>query len=72
MVFCSEVKMNLYEKTLKLIRNCPRNITYADIGHNTGLSIHWIEKFGQGKIKNPSVQKVQTLYEFLTGKKLEI
>lgn len=64
--------MNLYKKTLELIKNCPRTLSYQSIADNTGLTKHWIEKFAQGKIKNPGVQNVQKLYEFLTGQKLEL
>ena len=36
----------------------------------TGLNYDWLIKFKAEKIKDPSVNKVQTLYEYLSGKPL--
>ena len=44
--------------------------TYLEIYNATGLDPNWLSGLVRGKTKNPSVNKVQTLYEHLTGKKL--
>ena len=36
----------------------------------TGISFYWLRKFSSGEFKNPSVNRVQHLYEFLKGKPL--
>lgn len=62
--------MDLYQKTIELITNRNRTLTYPVLAEKTGLSKHWIEKFAQGEIQQPSVIKVQKLYEFLSKKEL--
>ena len=36
----------------------------------TGISFYWLRKFSSGEFKNPSVNRVQCLYEFLKGEPL--
>ena len=36
----------------------------------TGISFYWLRKFSSGEFKNPSVNRVQHLYEFLKGEPL--
>ena len=36
----------------------------------TGISFYWLRKFASGEFKNPSVNRVQSLYEFLKGEPL--
>ena len=36
----------------------------------TGISFDWLRKFSSGEFKNPSVNRVQRLYEFLKGEPL--
>lgn len=38
----------------------------------TKISFYWLRKFAAGDFKNPSVNRVQFLYEHLSGKKLDI
>ena len=38
----------------------------------TGLSFYWLRKFASGEIRNPSVNRVQYLYEHLAGKELKV
>lgn len=46
--------------------------TYLDIHSETGLTPHWLSFLANGKIANPSVNKVQRLYECLRGTKLAV
>ena len=41
-----------------------------DVFAQCGLPFYWVKKFGRGEFENPSVNRVQFLYEFLTGTKL--
>lgn len=65
-----EEPRNLMETTRRLIRQDGR--TYLQLYEATGISPYWIERFTNGAFKNPSVNRVQQLYEALTGKPLEI
>ena len=38
----------------------------------TGLSYSWLEKFAQDNGGSPAVERLETLYAYLAGKKLEI
>lgn len=39
---------------------------------DTGISFYWLRKFASGQFANPSVNRVQFLYEKLSGKKLSV
>lgn len=43
-----------------------------DIYAETGLPFHWVKKFAAGEFENPSVNRVQFLYEYLTGTNLTV
>lgn len=64
--------MNLREKTYQLLHERPRTLTFAEIERKTELKQSWVRSFSQGKITGASADKVQKLYEFLSGKKLKV
>lgn len=64
--------MTLYDKTMELLKNLPRSTTYADIERDTNLSKEWISAVARGRIIEPSVKKIQTLYEYLSKRKLKL
>lgn len=37
----------------------------------TGISFYWLRKFAAGEFKNPSVNRVQRLYEYLKSEPLQ-
>ena len=43
-----------------------------DLYFETGLPIAWLKKFRADSIDNPSVNRIQYLYEFLTEQKIEV
>jgi len=45
-------------------------LSYLTIYKATGLTPNWLSLLAQGKLPNPSVNKVQQLFEHLTGTKL--
>lgn len=62
----------LVARTRELLANRPRTLTYAHIEEASGLSVRWLEAFAGSKMKDPSCVKVETLYELLAGKKLDV
>ena len=57
---------SLLDKTLQLVRNRPRTMTYDHIASETGLKKAWLEAFAAGRIPDPGVRKVETLFAFLS------
>jgi len=46
--------------------------THMQICVSTGLQVNWLSGIATGRIRDPSVNRVQKLYEYLTGTKLAI
>lgn len=59
---------SLMLETHRLLKE--RKQTLAQIHTSTGLPFHWLTKFLGNEIKDPSVNRVQKLYEFLAGRPL--
>lgn len=64
--------MNLRDKTLDLLKDRPRAKTLKVVSTDTGIGLPWLNLFLQNKIQNPSVNTVQSLYEYLTQEKLRV
>lgn len=60
----------LYQKTLTLLHERPKNVTFKIIAHGTGLGTSWLSALSQGQIKDPSAKKLEKLYNFLSDKPL--
>lgn len=60
--------LNLRLKTHELLRNRPATVTLLAVATGSGLTLDWVKKFhSRGSIAvDTSVDKVQTLYEYLT------
>jgi len=61
---------SLMKKTLRLMKKDSRSL--IDIHKETNLPFYWLRKFAAGEFDNPSVNRVQYLYEFLTESKLSV
>ncbi len=61
---------SLMKATLDLVRKDPR--TALEIYRDTGVPFNWLAKFIHGDINKPSVNRVQYLYEKLSGKKISL
>lgn len=59
----------LLSSTLSLLNSNPQ---YAAHALATGLGKNWIYKLAKGRIADPSVNKVQRLYEHLAGLPLKL
>lgn len=60
----------LATKTRELVNAEPRGL--LSVAQKTGVPFYWLRKFAAGKIPNPSVNRVQYLFEKLTAKKLPL
>ena len=61
---------SLHQLTLELLHTADET-TFA-VAVATGLTYSWIVAFSANKMRNPSANKVQRLYEYLTGKPLKL
>ena len=59
---------SLMTKTKELMD--AHSLTIVELHVASNISYYWLMKFSAGKFKNPSVNRVQYLYEFLTGTQL--
>lgn len=59
---------SLMIESLRLIRSCGKSLALISV--DTGLPFWWLRKFHGKEIRDPSVNRVQLLYEYLTGTKL--
>lgn len=59
---------SLHIKTLQLLHDDRRSL--FSIHTRTGLSYSWLKKFCYEELPDPSVNRVQCLYEFLTREPL--
>lgn len=60
----------LLGETKRLLNESPR--THAEIFMSTGLSPQWLSQLQSGKTRDPSVNKVQRLYEYLREQPLSV
>lgn len=65
-------KSKLKNATVELLKKRPADITYADIERETGLKEAWIKSLVCGSVNDPSASRLETLYEFLSKKSLQV
>ncbi len=67
-------QQSLLEKTRELLaaRLESQDEAIIAICYETGFAYHWVRKLALGQFKNPSVNRVQFLYEYLSGTKLTV
>ncbi len=66
------ISSRLNTVTHKLLVNRSRQLTYGIISADTGLGMGWLTEYARGNIPDPSVARVETLYEYLTKTKLQV
>lgn len=66
----SDPPLQLMRRTQALLDSDDRSL--AEIFKQSGLPFYWLKKFKAGRIKQPSVNRIQKLYEFLTQSKLAV
>lgn len=62
----------LLARTVQLLQDRPEDLTILKIQEATGLPFHWLTKMAANQIPNPSVNRVQRLYEYLAGKPIRL
>lgn len=62
--------LSLMVETLRLLRE--RKSTLPEVAVSAGIPFYWLRKFLGGEIQDPSVNRVQKLYEYLKGHQLEV
>lgn len=62
----------LRDKVLHIVRNRPVHMTLKKISEDTSLPLGWLKMFAQGKIDDPSCNRIETLYEYLCGEQLKV
>lgn len=62
----------LYSATYVLLRTRPRDVFLTDIADGTGIPLGWLKAFSQGRMSDPSVVRVEKLYNWLSDEPLEI
>lgn len=63
---------SLRDKTLKMLKERDSSFTFRVIQKETGIKEDWLNKFAQGLIDDPSVNKIQTLYNYLSTFPLKV
>jgi hypothetical protein len=61
-----KLKTELRDKTRELLKNRPISMTLLLISEATGIEESWLKVFSSQGINEPSVNKVETLYLYLT------
>lgn len=62
----------LRDATLRLLHNRRHSVTLKHISEQTGLSERFLSNFSRGVSPNPGVNSVECLYEYLSGKALDV
>lgn len=62
----------LLAHTLELVRNRPRAVTYELMQKKTRIPVSWMQALMTGKIKEPSVNRIEKLYVYFTGSQLPL
>lgn len=60
----------LLNETRELINSRSIKITHAEIAEVAGISVPSLIAIANGRTRNPSVNTIQKIYEFLSGEKL--
>ena len=72
-VRAEEFKPTLCERTYRALRDrieASTEETVRDMAAQAGLDYYWLRQFSTGSIKDPSVNRIERLYHFLTGQTL--
>ena len=56
---------NIYEKTLRLVRET--DIPTSKLASDTGLGLRWMHKLIAGEFTDPGVKKIERLYNYLSA-----
>lgn len=66
------VTFRLRDATVFLLQTRPANLKLTQIAEATSIPIGWLKVFARGEIADPSVNRIETLYEYLCGAQIEL
>jgi hypothetical protein len=69
--FTFDNSCSLLESVIAKLSNMTET-DYMEIWRDTGLPYFWVRKIANRDIKNPGVNRIQFLYEYLNKKKLDV
>ena len=61
---------SLLKQTRTLLKRSKRENQLETVAHKTKIPYLWLNKIADGRVKNPSVNRIQKVYEHLSGSKL--
>lgn len=61
---------SLHQRTRLLLIHRPRTVTLDEISAATDVSVAWLDSIVADRTKEPSVNSIQRLYEYLSGQEL--
>lgn len=64
------MNQSLLERTRELLKAA--NQPLPELAKSSGLPVSWLKKLRYGKIEDPSVNRIQRLYEFLSGSQIKV
>lgn len=64
------MKSKLLDTTARLLEST--DLPLDKISSRTGLTVAWLRDFRRGRMADPSVVKVETLYNLLAARKLTV
>lgn len=67
-MFHDQPSGTLLQETLRLLKD--RQQTLPELAISSELPFHWLRKLASREIDDPSVNRIQHLWECLTGRKL--
>ncbi len=65
-------RCTLYTRTLERLRSRPEKLTLSVISQDTGLPRDWLALILGKPDLSPSVDRIQRLYEYLSGNELRV
>lgn len=65
-----KMTQSLTEATRQLVKTKAAEITFQKLAANLDVSIDWLSKFANGRIESPAADRIQFIYETLSGSKL--
>lgn len=68
----NEAKPSLLDRTRELLIKRPRTVTLRRIADDTGLTFGFLHHLSSGRTRDPGVNDVQKLYEYLSGRTLDV
>ena len=66
------MKSELMAETIRLMKARPHGSSYRQLSAETKIPQGWLRALQLGNIKEPSVVRIETLYQHLSGNTLEV